>query len=69
LKIVKEFKEDRIRELQAEKISKLKIFIKEPTFEKDKVFGASEAAGNFSLWIRACVETYDALKIVDPKKK
>ena len=28
----------------------------------------SEPAGNISLWIRACVETYEALLIVEPKR-
>ena len=28
----------------------------------------SVPAGNISLWIRACVETYDALQIVEPKR-
>ena len=36
--------------------------------EKEKVFKVSEPAGNMSLWIRACVETFDALLIVDPKR-
>ena len=39
-----------------------------PLFEKDKVMNASKAAGNLSLWIRAVVDTYDALLVVDPKR-
>ena len=30
---------------------------------------ASKAAGNLSLWIRAVVDTYYALLIVDPKRE
>lgn len=33
------------------------------------VFKVSEPAGNLSMWIRACVETYDALLVVEPKRK
>lgn len=29
-----------------------------PEFEKERVFNASKAAGNLSLWIRAVVDTY-----------
>ena len=39
-----------------------------PLFEKEKVMNASKAAGNLSLWIRAVVDTYDALLIVEPKR-
>jgi dynein heavy chain len=38
-------------------------------FEKEKVFSASKAAGSLSLWIRAVVNTYEALLVVEPKKK
>lgn len=34
-----------------------------------KVFQASEPAGNFSMWVRAVKETYDALLVVNPKKQ
>lgn len=53
IKIVKNFKEDKISEIKPESIEKLKILIKDPLFDKDKVFASSEAAGNFSMWIRA----------------
>ena len=33
------------------------------------MFTASKAAGNLSLWIRAVVDTYGALLVVEPKKK
>jgi dynein heavy chain len=33
------------------------------------MFKVSESAGNMSLWIRACVATFDALLIVDPKRQ
>ena len=39
-----------------------------PLFEKDKVMNASKAAGNLSCWIRAVVDTYEALLVVDPKR-
>jgi dynein heavy chain len=32
------------------------------------VFNASKAAGSLSLWIRAVVDTYGALLVVEPKK-
>lgn len=43
--------------------------MQKPDFEKEKVFGASKAAGSLSLWIRAVVNTYEALLVVEPKKK
>ena len=33
------------------------------------MFKASIAAGNLSLWIRAIVAVYDAMKVIEPKKK
>jgi len=47
----------------------LKNFSQKPEFEKEKVFTASKAAGNLALWIRAVVDTYGALLVVEPKKK
>ena len=32
------------------------------------MFTASKAAGSLSLWIRAVVDTYEALLVVEPKK-
>ena len=45
------------------------LFIQNPLFEKDKVFKASSAAGNLSLWIRAIVDTREALLVVEPKRE
>jgi len=38
-------------------------------FAEDKIFNASSAAGNLSIWIRSVAETYNALLIVDPKRR
>jgi dynein heavy chain len=38
-------------------------------FEREKVFNASKAAGNLSLWIRAVVDTQEALVVVEPKRE
>jgi dynein heavy chain, axonemal len=53
---VKEFKEDQIDGIPQNKFDKLKSFLDHPLFEKDKVFNASSAAGNLSMWIRAVVD-------------
>jgi dynein heavy chain, axonemal len=66
---VKDFREDKIKTIPDRNIQKLKLFIQKPEFEKDKVFSASKAAGSLSLWIRAVVDTYGALLVVEPKKK
>ncbi|EAS04067.1 axonemal dynein heavy chain (macronuclear) [Tetrahymena thermophila SB210] len=66
---VKDFKEDKIKSIPKEKVEKLKVFVQNPLFEKDKVFNASKAAGNLSLWIRAVIQTYDALLVVEPKRR
>ena len=50
-------------------INQLKQSVTQPDFEKAKVFNASKAAGSLSLWIRAVVDTYGALLVVEPKKK
>jgi len=50
------------------RIGKIKNFLNNPLFEKEKVFNASKAAGNLSLWIRAVVDAFDAFLVVDPKK-
>ena len=69
IKRVKDFKEDQIKAIPQAKILKLKNFMQNPLFEKEKVFNASKAAGNLSLWIRALVDVYEALLVVDPKRK
>lgn len=65
---VKEFREDKIKAIPEKNIQKLKQFVTQPDFEKEKVFNASKAAGSLSLWIRAVVDTYGALLVVEPKK-
>jgi len=68
IKRVKDFKEDQILAISEKNVEKLKHFVKNPLFEKEKVFNASKAAGNLSLWVRAVVDTYFALLVVNPKK-
>jgi len=55
-----------------EKLKKICVYLlynkANPEYQKEKVFKVSEPAGNMSLWIRACVETYEALLIVEPKR-
>lgn len=65
---VKDFREDKIKAIPEKNIKKLEVFMTNPDFEKDKVFNASKAAGSLSLWIRAVVDTYGALLVVEPKK-
>ena len=65
---VKQFREDKIKAIPEKNIQKLKQFVTQPDFEKEKVFNASKAAGSLSLWIRAVVDTYGALLVVEPKK-
>lgn len=65
---VRDFDSDRIKSINPAKIEKLKTFMKNPLFEEEKILNASTAAANLSKWIRAVVQTYDALLIVEPKK-
>lgn len=60
IKRVKDFKEDQIKAIGINRMGKIRNFIANPLFEKDKVFNASKAAGNLSLWIRAVADAYDA---------
>ena len=48
IKRVKDMKEDQIRAIPKNNIEKLQNFVKNPLFEKEKVFNASKAAGNLS---------------------
>ncbi|KAM3134228.1 hypothetical protein pb186bvf_013648 [Paramecium bursaria] len=61
IKRVLDFKEDSIKAISTQKVQKLKQFIKNPLFEEEKVRNASIAALNLSMWIRAVVDTYEAL--------
>ena len=69
IKRVKDFKEEQIKSIPQNKVNKLKLFMQNPLIEREKVFNASKAAGNLSLWLRAVVDTYDALLVVDPKRQ
>jgi len=40
-----------------------------PDFAEDKMKEVSEATYFMSIWVRAVAMTYDALLIVDPKRK
>jgi dynein heavy chain len=68
-KIIKNYKEDKIREIEEVRIKKLERLFQEPQFEKDKIIQASSAAHNLSLWIKAVFDTHNALLIVEPKRK
>lgn len=69
LKRVMDFREDQIRAIPKQKVEKLVKFMENPLLEKEKVFNASKAAGNLSMWLRAVVDTNHALLVVDPKKR
>jgi dynein heavy chain, axonemal len=55
--------------MNSKNIQKLKTLCAHPDFQKEKIFKVSEPAGNISLWIKACVETYEALLVVEPKRQ
>jgi len=55
-------------QINRSKIVKLQYFVKNPLFEKDRVFNASTAAGNLAQWIRAVLSAYEAVEIIEPKK-
>ncbi|CAD8087288.1 unnamed protein product [Paramecium sonneborni] len=63
IKRVRDFKEEQIKSITPIRIQKIKGLQLD-----DKVFNASKAAGNLSLWIRAVVDTFEAYLIVDPKQ-
>ncbi|CAD8081115.1 unnamed protein product [Paramecium sonneborni] len=63
IKKVRDFKEEQIKAITSIRIQKIKGLQLD-----DKVFNASKAAGNLSLWIRAVVDTYEAYLIIDPKQ-
>ena len=66
---VKGFGPEQILAIPEDKIITLKKFVDDPMMALDVVKNASNAAFQLSLWIRAVVKTYDALLIVEPKKK
>lgn len=61
LKRVSEFNQQRIKTLPHAIILNLRDIIKRPEFAQEKVFKASIAAGNLSLWIKAIVAVYDVM--------
>lgn len=52
IKTVKEFKESHIQQVSQDNINKLQQLLNDKQMEKDKVFQASAAAGNLSMWLR-----------------
>ena len=50
-------------------IQKLNNFLNNPDFALEAVQKASAAAFGLSKWIRAVVQMYEALLVVEPKKK
>ena len=69
IKRVKGFKLENVKSIPEVKIYKLRQFVTNPLFEKEKVFNASQAAGNLSLWIRAVLKTYEAVGLMEQKKQ
>lgn len=65
---VKGFDTNAIKAIPPLKVEKLKAFILEDLFQEDVVKNASSAAYQLSKWIRAVVQTYDALLVVEPKQ-
>ena len=43
--------------------------LKKPEFDQKKMLRVSEASGNILLWIRAMIETYETLLVVEPKRQ
>ena len=68
IKRIKDFKDDSILKIAPKNVVKLKDLIKEKDFDQDEIVNASRPAGNIAIWIRACVSTYDALLVVEPKR-
>lgn len=66
---VKGFGKDQIMDMKPEKIAILKDFVANPAFDEEVVKKASSAAYQLSKWIRAVIQTYDALLIVKPKER
>lgn len=50
-------------------MEELKKITQKPEFHEDRVFKASSAAGNLSIWMRAIVETFAVMEIIEPKRK
>lgn len=46
----------------------MQALYKQGSFDKNKMFAVSEAAGNMGIWLTAILFTYDALEVVDPKR-
>ena len=64
LKTVKNFKEDNINDIPVDKLEIVKNLVANPLFKKEIVFKASAPAGNFSMWIRAVIDTYAAIRLI-----
>lgn len=68
LKRIINFGKEQIKAIPPPKILKLKHLLDDKDFDSEKIFDVSQAAGNLTEWIRACVMTFDALLVVEPKR-
>jgi len=66
---IQSYREEKIKAMSQKSILRLKQICDLPDFAPEKLFNVSAAAGNLASWIRACVSTYEALLVVEPKRK
>lgn len=45
-------------------MAELKKITQQPAFQVERVFKASSAAGNLSIWMRAIIDTYEVMEII-----
>lgn len=64
---MKKFRENEISAMK--KIDKIKAMFSNPDTQEEKIKSASLAAYSLWMWVLAVVKTYDALLIVEPKRK
>ena len=66
---MKGFNEETIRAIPKQKIEKIKVLTQNPDFSDAQMSKVSEATKYMASWVRSIALTYDALLVVDPKRK
>ena len=63
------YNEEAIRAIPRKKIDCLKVLVEDPNFSDVQMSKVSEATKYMASWVRSVSLTYEALLVVDPKRK
>lgn len=61
MKRISEFNEETIKGVEKQVVETVRVMTMREEFQEERVFKASGAAGNLSLWVKAVIATYDVM--------